>query len=245
MAEKGMDLPSLLDEAVESGLRYALDIGILPDDNEQRRTLTAAYPWILHSTGIYPGASDMDTTGELLQKLESALQKGGFAALGEIGLDFHWNYGTSKQQTDLFIEQINIANAFKLPVIIHNREADELLVKTIREHTPHYGGIMHCFSSDYETAVKCIDCGLSISFAGNITYKNAEKLRNTAQHIPLSSLLVETDAPYLSPVPFRGKKNHPKLIEHTYRFIANIRQTDIFELQEAIVNNFLRIVGRN
>ena len=250
MADKGMDVSGLLHGAAETGLCGALDIGILPDDTERRTELTAEFPWIRHSAGIYPGASGMqekedDTSAggieALLSLLEKRLRTGLFSAVGEMGIDLHWNYATPEIQADLFCRQIELANSYRLPVIIHSRKADREVLRVLRRCRPEYGGIMHCFSSGYETAKSCINAGLYVSFAGNCTYKNAEEIQNAARNVPLDMMLVETDAPYLSPQPVRGKKNHPGFIKHTYTFLAGLRSMEFEVLMERVTENYFRL----
>jgi TatD DNase family protein len=236
MADKGMDAVRLLEEAAEAGLIGGLDVGILPEDTERRLALTAPYPWIRLSAGIYPGGSD-----SLLPDLEKRLRSGLFSAVGETGIDLHWNYAPAEQQAKLFIRQIELANAYRLPVVIHSRKADREVLKALRQCRPEYGGILHCFSSGFETAASCIDFGLYISFAGNITYKNTDEIREAAVKIPADRLLLETDAPYLSPQPVRSKKNQPAFIEHTYLFTAGLRKTDPDELKRQVTNNFFTL----
>jgi TatD DNase family protein len=236
MADKGMDAGRLLKEAAEAGLRGGLDVGILPEDTERRLALTAPFPWIRLSAGIYPGGSE-----GLLPDLEKRLCTGMFSAVGETGIDLHWNYAPAEKQAELFIRQIELANAFRLPVVIHSRKADREVLSALRQCRPEYGGILHCFSSGYETAKSCIDLGLYISFAGNITYKHTDEVREAAVKIPADRLLLETDAPYLSPQPVRSKKNQPGFIEHTYSFTAGLRDTDQEELQRQVAKNFFTL----
>lgn len=241
MFEKGMDVHSILEEAYRNGLRYALDAGTHPADTEKRIQLTAGFPWVLLSAGIYPGGSEGGYLEELLWALEERLKTKRFSAVGEIGIDFHWNYATPEQQRQLFAAQIELANRYELPVIIHNRKADSAVLEVLESTPPEYGGVMHCFSSDKRTARQCLDFGLFISFAGNVTYKNADMLRDAAGSVPLDSILVETDAPFLSPEPLRGKKNHPGYIINTYEFLATLLKVDSELLQKRVTENYLRL----
>lgn len=241
MADKGMAVADILRNDREKGLMYALDIGILPEDAEKRLILTEDFPWIRHSAGIYPGGSKEDNVNVLLDQLEKLLAAGRFIAVGEMGIDLHWNYADTGKQRQLFFEQINLANRYKLPIIVHNRKADTEVLQLLREKPPEYGGIMHCFSSNVDIAFKCIRLGLLISFAGNVTYKNALEIRQAASSIPAESLLVETDAPYLSPQAVRGTLNRPGYITHTYSFLAEERKIDPLILRDAVKNNFLRL----
>ncbi|MCK5199212.1 MAG: TatD family hydrolase, partial [Spirochaetales bacterium] len=161
--------------------------------------------------------------------------------IGEIGLDWNWNYGTKKLQIELFEAQIELANKYKLPILIHNREADKEVIETLKTTPPSSGGIVHCFSSDYQAAVNFLDLGLSISFAGNATYKKNSNLREVAAQIPEESIFVETDSPYLSPQKVRGKLNHPGHIGFIYETIAECRKMAIDELIISVKDNFLKL----
>lgn len=241
MQKKGLDVPSVIEEAVDAGFTGGIDAGIVPEDFYPRKELLKPYPEIYLSAGLFPGGSEHETMEAELEELERILASGEASALGEIGLDYHWNYADPKRQRDLFRRQIILANTYTLPVIIHSRDADADLLSVLTETPPEYGGIMHCFSSGYETAKKCIDAGLLISFAGNVTYKNADTIGEAAKKIPMRSLLAETDAPYLSPAPLRGKKNRPKNVLYTYSYIAELRGLDKHELQTAVSSNFTEL----
>jgi len=188
---------------------------------------------------------EKNNTNYLVDTLEKIIVKkklpGNFkpiTAIGEIGLDWHWNYGTKKQQMELFEAQIQLADKYKLPVLIHNREADQDILNILKQNSLNSRGILHCFSSDYETAVKLIDMGLYISFAGNVSYKKNSVLREVASKIPVESILLETDSPYLSPQQVRGKPNHPGHIAYTYETVADCQNIPLKEFINSIKNNF-------
>jgi len=254
MRNKGLDVPVLLAEAFAGGLYRALDIGTTPEDLEVRLRIAKEIDAesqgpakagkgrrILHSAGIYPGGSAEDFEKELLPSLERVLQNNQIAAVGEFGIDLHWNYAPPDRQQELMKQQILLANRYKLPVIIHSRKADRETLEVLRTTPSENGGIMHCFSSGYETAKTCIDLGLYISFAGNVTYKNTDSIRETAVKIPVERILLETDAPYLSPEPHRGRRNHPLNVVHTYRAVAEMRGIETAELMKQVCRNFDRL----
>lgn len=254
MRNKGLDVPELLGEAFAAGLYRALDIGTTPGDLEVRLGIvkeidteiqgpvkTGAGRPILHSAGIYPGGSAEDFEKELLPKLERALQNKQVAALGEFGIDLHWNYAPPGRQQELVRQQILLANRYGLPVIIHSRKADRETLDALQSTPPENGGIMHCFSSGCETAKACIDLGLYISFAGNVTYKKANTIREAAGKVPIERILLETDAPYLSPEPHRGRRNHPLNAVHTYRAVAELRGVETSALMQQVCRNFDRL----
>ena len=249
MTKKNMDSETVLKEAFDSGLEYAVDIGTQMEDIEERFKLLSGFNNILFAAGNYPSEVEKDSAANLILELENnviaknSLSKKNrrISAIGEIGLDWHWDYGTKKLQIELFEAQIGLANKYKLPVLIHNREADKEIIETIKTTPPSSGGIVHCFSSDYQAAVKFLDLGLSISFAGNVTYKKNISLREVAAQIPEKSIFVETDSPYLSPQKVRGKINHPGHIGFTYETIAECRGTPADEFIISVRDNFLKL----
>ncbi len=242
MKQKELDTRSVLSEAFESGLEYAIDIGTEMSDIPKRLNLLKGFKNILFAAGNYPSEVEKNTTPNLINLLKEAITKNNqIIAIGEIGLDWHWNYGTKEQQIELFDAQIKLANKYKLPVLIHNRDADADIVEVLKKTIPTAGGILHCFSSDYKTAAQLLDMGLSISFAGNVTYKKNNSLREVASKIPVNSIFVETDSPYLSPQKVRGKTNHPGHIGYTYEILAECKNIPIENFIQEVRNNFINL----
>jgi len=241
MEQKGLETKTVLKEAFDSGLEYAIDIGTEMSDIPKRLKLLSEFGNILFAAGNYPSEIEIDTVSNLVDFLETIIIDNKISAIGEIGLDWHWNYGTKELQMELFEAQLELANKFKLPVLIHNRDADNEIIEVLNKTKPVSGGIMHCFSSNYETAVKVLDLGLSISFAGNVTYKKNRTLREVASKIPVNTIFAETDSPYLSPQKVRGKKNHPGHIGYTYETLADCQNIAIQELIESMKSNFINL----
>ncbi|RKX92356.1 MAG: hydrolase TatD [Spirochaetes bacterium] len=241
MQKKGLDAVMLLQSAFDAGLSRGIDIGLTPSDFAGRKSLLKDFPSILLSAGCYPSETERAETISLLTELEEILEKENPSAIGEIGLDWHWDYGTRKQQKDLFAGQIALANKYNLPVLVHNREADDDVVDILEAVPPKAGGILHCFSSDYETARKVVDCGLYISFAGNLTYTKNEFLRTTAAKLPIERVLLETDSPYLSPQKRRGKPNHPGHIGYTYEVLSEVLNMEMEVLILRMDKNFRKL----
>lgn len=241
MEQKELDTRSVLTEAFESGLEYAIDIGTEMSDVLKRLKLLSEFKNILFAAGNYPSEIEKDTVPNLVDYLDRIIKNKKISAIGEIGLDWHWNYGTKEQQIELFEAQIDLANKYNLPVLIHNRDADNEIIEVLNKTKPVSGGIMHCFSSDYKTAEKVLDLGLSISFAGNVTYKKNNILREVASKLPVNSIFAETDSPYLSPQKVRGKKNHPGHIGYTYETLAECQNLPIEEFIQEVKNNFTNL----
>lgn len=167
-------------------------------------------------------------------------------ALGETGLDRHWDYTPFDQQEDYFARHLELARKHHLPVVIHCREAEADMIRMLRTDFERHGplrAVMHSFTGDTATGEACLAMGLYISFAGMLTYKNAQALRDTAATIPLERLLVETDSPYLAPVPVRGKRNEPAHVAHTAECLARIKGVDVNVIAEHTTRNARHLFG--
>ncbi len=243
MARKGLDVASLLAELFLDGGMAGIDVAVDTADFQERLDLLSPYAAIRLSAGIAPSEAGAEDVPSRLSALRRQLESPRVVALGEIGLDWHGNYGSRELQRELFSSQLRIASERDLPVIIHNRDADEDTIELLSRLKPPRAGIMHCFSSDYVAARRFVDLGFLISFAGNLTYKHAEPLREAARRLPLASILLETDAPYLAPHPFRGKLNHPGLVAKTYEAVAELRSMATRDLVAGVRDNFRRIFG--
>jgi len=199
---------------------------------------TKNIPNIYHTVGLSP--SEVNNPGKDWEsKLEEGLSMPSVVGVGEIGLDYYHKYGDRNAQIELFIRQIEIAGNLNLPVIIHNRQAGDDM-KSILKSKVTSGGIMHCFSEDTDFAKQMIDLGLYISFAGNLTYRNAKNLHKVAKDIPMENILIETDSPFLTPHGFRGKRNQPAYLVETAKFLAELKEMNIEEISEILFQNSLK-----
>jgi len=196
---------------------------------------------IYYTAGIHPF---YDNTTKELAKLDAFLaetisknEKTPLLAIGECGLDYHYDNISKPTQINSFDFQIALAKKYDLPLIVHSREAWQDTCERIKKNQ-HFKGIMHCFAGGVAQVRETLDMGYYISFAGNLTYKKAVIIQEAAKFIPLENLLLETDAPFLSPVPFRGKLSTPDLVIHTYEFIAQLKGVDIEIVKEAVLSNF-------
>lgn len=241
------ELTELFSELRTRGFTFGIDIGVDPGDTIHRAELLRELPFIGLASGIYPGAAETPLKlSEQLDTLIYDIQASHPVALGEIGLDWFHGYGSESDQIGLFQEQITIANAHSLPIIIHNRDADEAVLNVIRDHPPKEGGIVHCFSSDKTAARRFLEAGLLISFAGPVTYRKNTALRDVIPYVPLDRIVLETDSPYLIPEPFRGKglKNSPGYMHVIYDRVAQLYEIPTERLCERIeenVRNVLRL----
>lgn len=241
--KKGINASSLLSQ-MQTNNYIGLDIGTKAEDFKERYKLIKNYPNIYLSSGVGPWATKSEEEHDkIIEVLEANIKKYPVKAIGETGIDNYWDYGTKQLQEDLFLKQINLANKHNLPIIIHNREADEQIINIIKNNSFSQSGIIHCFSSNIEFAKIALDKGFYISFAANITYKKNDELREVLKYVPLERLLLETDAPFLPPQPFRGKLNTPLLIPLAYKEAAEIKKIGIEEIATNVKRNLLHLLG--
>ncbi len=195
------------------------------------------------AVGVHPhDAKLFDDAAEKLL-LDLIEQSKRVIAWGEIGLDYHYDHSPREVQREVFRRQLRLAQSRDLPVVIHSREADEDTIDILRQELSgdEPGGVMHCFGGSLQMARDAIDLGFYISFAGNLTFKNAQDLREIARRLPLDRLLVETDCPYLTPVPFRGKRNEPARVVETARCLAELHGRELVETGRFTSENFARL----
>jgi TatD DNase family protein len=198
------------------------------------------YKFVYATVGYHPhNAKEADARD--LEKLTALASDVKVVAWGEIGLDFFRRHSPPDLQMKAFERQLDMAFEQKLPVIIHDRDAHADLLRILKSRKRQYLGVIHCFSGNYDLAMALIELGFCISFPGTVTYKNALDTQSAASRIPLERLLVETDCPYLTPVPFRGKRNEPLYVKHTAEKIAQLRQLDSKKLEEATSANAIRL----
>jgi TatD DNase family protein len=229
MSAYSIDLDKVLERAFSQHLKRIITIGIDLTSSKKAIKLAAKYQQISATIGIHP--HDVDYLQEedylALEKIYGYHNEH-IVGFGEIGLDYYKNHSDQTKQRYHFRRQLDMAHDFKLPVIIHNRDADDDILKILREAKPlDHGGIMHCFSGDYNYANIVLDLGLHISIPGIVTFKNSITLQDVARKIPLTSMVLETDGPFLAPQPFRGKRNEPAYLIHTAMKIAELRHIDV------------------
>ena len=241
---KGLDPLAVLDACFSAGLDHALDIGITTEDFETRRARAQNRPKLRLTAGLHPVTSGREDLDTLLATLELLLSEPEVAALGETGVDCFRMYAPLERQRWLFLKQLRLAQAHSLPVVVHNRDADDEILAVLNElASDSIRGIMHCFSSGPEFAAEVVARGFYVSFAGNLTYKKADELREAARAVPAERILVETDAPYLAPMPRRGRTNHPGLIGYTYAALAELRGLSEEYLIAQVRENYRALLG--
>jgi TatD DNase family protein len=225
------DREAVLERARAAGLTLALAIDAVG--------LAESVPWLYATAGVHPHeAAGADRTA--LEAMERRAQHPKVLAVGEIGLDYHYEHSPRSVQRDVFAAQLAIARRAAKPVVIHTREAWADTVSILRAEWDGTG-VMHCFSGTWEAAVAALDLGFYLSLAGILTFPKAASLRETAAKLPLDRLLIETDAPYLAPVPHRGKRNEPAYVVHTAQALAEARRTPLEEVVAQTTANFARL----
>lgn len=228
----------------EKDIAYVLEACTQVPDAEKTLAFARKYPFVVAALGTHPHeAAGMGK--EHLTLLETLLSDEKAVAVGEIGLDYHYDFSPREVQRMWFSEQLTLARAKKLPVVLHVREADGDALAMLRAQKDGLTGVMHCFSGSYETAKVCLDLGLYIAFGGALTFQNAKKALEIAAKLPMDRLLIETDCPYMTPVPYRGKRNDPSLVRLVCEKLAEIRQMDVEEAAQITLQNGLRLFRMN
>lgn len=231
------DVKETIDRALEAGVEAIVVPGFDLASSMKAVSLARDYKMIWAAVGIHP--HDAKTWNqETATRLEQLLAEPKVVAVGEIGLDYHYNYSTKEDQLKAFIEQIGMAKRYNKPIIIHNREAHQDTFEVLtKEKVGGAGGVMHCFSGSGEMAAQWVRLGLHISFAGSLTFTNAVKLREAAVGIPLERLLVETDSPYLAPHPLRGRRNEPANVKLVGTKLAEIKGLSVDKIRRLTSEN--------
>ncbi len=236
-----LDVDNIIQNALSKGVIKILCICTNKTEVERALTLQQRYDFIDIAYGVHPADLHIATEDDFIL-LEQLLKENKIIAVGEIGLDYHWNVVSKSQQIDSFVRQISLANKYHRPVLIHMRDATKDCVDTILAHCKTKG-IMHCFSGSLETAKILVDFGFYISFGGILTFKNANNLLEVAKSLPKDKIFVETDCPYLAPVPYRGKVNEVAFIHATFAFLEKLRNES---LSDQLIENYEKLFyGKN
>ncbi|MTW20413.1 TatD family hydrolase [Allochromatium palmeri] len=238
------DFGVLMRACNEAGVARMLCVGIDLDAYPAMRRLVDPYPEVDVSVGVHPNESGGEEPS--VERLLELAADPRVVAIGETGLDYYrLEDGDSAGQHARFRTHIAAARACGKPLIIHTRQARADTIRLLREEGAEaVGGVLHCFTEDWEMARAGLDLGFSVSFSGIITFKSAESLREVVRQVPLDRLLIETDSPYLAPVPYRGKPNAPTYLKHVAACIAELRGLDVERLAEVTADNYRRLFGR-
>ncbi|MBW8351010.1 TatD family hydrolase [Bacillus sp. IITD106] len=237
------DLDEVIALAKNSGVEYMVVVGFDRKTIQKALEIINEHAFLYASVGWHP-VDAIDMTDDDLQWLEEVAAHPKVVALGEMGLDYHWDKSPKEIQKEVFRKQIRLAKKINMPIIIHNRDATQDIIQILREeHAEEVGGIMHCFSGSAEVAKQCLDLNFYISLGGPVTFKNAKKPKEVAIQVPLDRLLIETDCPYLAPHPYRGKRNEPSYVRLVAEQIADLKGISLEEVAQITTANAKKVFG--
>ena len=240
--ELASQLDSVLALMRDNGVSHALCISVKLEDFPQVRALAEGYPPLYGSVGVHPDYEDV--TEPSVDRLVELANHPRIVGIGETGLDYYRLKGDLEWQRDRFRCHIRAARECRKPLIIHTRSAAEDTLRIMREERAgEVRGVMHCFTESWEVASAAMDLGFYISFSGIVTFKNAQALKEVARKVPLEHMLVETDSPFLAPVPFRGKVNQPGFVKHVAEEISRLKGVPFEEVAGRTTDNFHRLFG--
>jgi TatD DNase family protein len=244
-SEFAADLPAVIDRAHAAGVEKIVVVGGAGElsSNQAAVAVAHSFPGLFATVGMHPHDAK-EVSEEDLKRLKELTADPRVVAVGETGLDFYYNHSPRDLQMTIFARFIHMARETHLPIVVHNRDAHrEIAELLLSEGGGDLRGVIHCFTGDYEAARTFVDLGFYLSFSGIITFKNAEPLREVARKLPLERMLVETDSPYLAPVPHRGKRNEPALVLHVAETLASVRSLPLQEISEATNRNTCDLFG--
>lgn len=240
------DLPGVLARASEAGVDRIITIGVKLSTADRPRRIAESHDNVWFSAGIHPHEAGNEALACDVDAIMAAADHPRCVAIGEAGLDYHYDYAPRDLQAASFRAQITAARTLGLPIIVHAREADDDIASIIEDEMARgtFAGVLHCFSSGAALARRALDVGFYVSFSGILTFKSAETIQQVACDAPADRILVETDAPFLAPVPMRGKPNEPAFTSHTLAKLAELRGTTVEEMAALTRANTLRLFSR-
>lgn len=233
-------MDELVDELYAHNVIKVLSIAMTIEEAHTNFDLQLKYDNIDIALGFHPSDAHIIEDHEF-EALVALAADPRIVGIGEIGLDYHWQKDTATIQKEYFIKQIELANSVNKPIIVHNRDATQDVYDILKTHPPKAGGIMHCYSGSVEMAHEFVKLGMLISLAGPLTFKNARVPKEVAQAIDLEHLLIETDSPYLTPVPYRGKLNQPAYVSYVGKEMARLKEVSQVKLMEQVMLNYERL----
>lgn len=237
------ELSGALKAALDAGVSEMLCVAIDLEHIDDVISIAEAYPEVYASVGVHPTSQE----GELatVERLVSLADHPKVVAIGETGLDYYYGEESKDLQLEQFKVHLEASKVCRKPVIVHTRDAREDTLQTIKKHSdPEVAGVLHCFTESWDMASRAMDMNFYISFSGIVTFKNAKELQEVARKMPMERLLIETDSPYLAPVPHRGKPNEPRHVVHVAEFIAELKNMQVEEVAELSAQNYRRLFNR-
>ena len=239
-------IDDVLARAQAADIKTIITIGVKLSTADQPKALADAYENVWCSVGIHPHEAENEPLSCDLDAIREAADHPKVVAIGEAGLDYFYDNAPRQRQADSLRAQITVARELDVPIIIHARDADDDMAAILEDEYQKgaYRGVLHCFSSGAELARRALAIGFYVSFSGIVTFKSASEIQEVAKSVPLDRILVETDAPFLAPVPMRGKKNEPAFARHTADFLAELRGVTVERLAEQTTDNALRLFSK-
>lgn len=238
------EVDQIVNNFLRSGVNKAICVGCDPKTNQKAKEIAEKYTAVYYTVGVHPDDCDSFNINQLEDYLKARDKK--LVAVGEIGLDYFHNKENKQQQIDIFEQQIELAKKYKLPIVIHCREAYADTLEVLKKHAPfEYGAVMHCYSGSWEFAKELLKLGIKFSFTGTVTYKNAKNVQEVVKNMPLDSFFLETDSPYLTPTPFRGQRNEPNHVVEVAKFVADLKGISYEELERITDKNATEFYNLN
>lgn len=234
------EVEKIIQNALKNDVETIINIGYNKATSEKAVELAEKYEFIYAVVGMHPDECNDEVNISFVKELAKNKK---VVAIGEIGLDYHYEGYNKETQKKYFIEQINLANELNLPVVIHSRDADMDMLEILKNNKINNNFVMHCFSSSVEILKEVLKLGAYISIAGPVTFKNARSLTEVAKLVPEDKLMIETDCPYLCPEPYRGRRNEPAMVKYTAEKIAELREISVEELAKITSENTKRFYG--
>ncbi len=239
-------MPLILQKAKQAHVDYMLNIATKSEEFEANLELIKDYDYIFQAVGTHPhyAQNDNEASAEKLAAFVNGYDK--IIAIGETGLDFYYEYSPKEQQKFQFKRHIAAAKIANLPVIVHTREAEDETIAILQEEYKKspFSFVLHCFSGTQKLADACLELGGYLSFSGIMTFNKAQEIRNVAFKTPMDKILIETDAPYLAPMPYRGKTNEPSFVVHTAKCLAEVKSISLEEVAKQTTENFFRLFSK-
>ncbi len=235
-----ISVEDIIKNALDNGVEKLIVPAAYPTDIEVVKELAQKYENVYGLLGVHP-SEVKGWNDDLIDKIKEYSKSSKIVGIGEIGLDYYWDKSFNDLQKEVFIKQIKLANELNFPISVHDREAHKDTFDILTEYNKNSAVVMHCFSGSVEFMKECVKQGWYIAIGGVVTFKKAIKMKEVAKEVPLDKLLLETDAPYLTPVPYRGKTNQPAYVKYVAEEIASIREISFEEVDEITTQNAKKV----